>query len=60
MDKLIAKIFETAIILAIAGQLGSATLALMRRAADAQQTGLVSLTALNHSLMSHHQPRYSR
>jgi hypothetical protein len=60
MDKLIARAFETAIVLAITGQLGSATLAMMRHAAEAQQTGLISLTALNHQLMDHHPAKHKR
>jgi hypothetical protein len=58
MEKLIARILTTALSLAIAGQLGSATLALVKHAAKAQQAGLVSLTTLNHQLMDHHPAKH--
>ena len=51
MERLIAKVFEWALILGVAGQLGQATLFFAKHSAEAQQTGLISLSALNHSLM---------
>jgi hypothetical protein len=54
MEKLITGILATAFFLASAGQLGKATPFLINQAAQAQQTGLVSLSALNHSLVDRH------
>jgi hypothetical protein len=60
MERLVAKVFEWALILGIAGQLGQATLFFANHAAEAQQNGLISLTALNHSLMDRHPGRHAR
>jgi hypothetical protein len=60
MERFIAKVFEWALILGIAGQLGQATIFFAKHAAEAQRTGLISLTALNHSLMDHRPTGHAR
>jgi len=50
MESLFSKLFRWALFLAAIGQLKPATLYLAREVAHHHQRGLISLSALNHSL----------
>ena len=48
---LIKRVMFIALTLAALGKLPQATIAMMKKAAEAQQAGLISLSKLNHSLV---------